>query len=58
MTVGELIERLKTLPQDATATYFHNVYGVIHIDEIEERPCQTPGGRAFDIIVLKGVKEE
>ena len=58
MTVAQLIKRLETLPQDATATYFHNTYGVIHIEEIEDRPCKTLSGKAFDIIVLRGSKED
>ena len=56
MTVAELIERLKTLPADAEATYFHNIRGVISIDEIERRECSTLGGKRFDMIVLSGAK--
>ena len=58
MTIDELIERLKELPPNAEATYFHNTSGVISIEEIECRECATLGGRKFDIVVLKGAKED
>ena len=57
MKVSELIERLKELPQEADVAYFHNVSGVISVEEIEHREPQTLGGKKLDIIVLCGAKE-
>lgn len=58
MTVEQLINRLKMLPEDAEATYLHNVSGVISIDEIEHRETQNLQGKKFDIVVLRGAKGE
>ena len=58
MTVKELIKKLEDLPPEATATYFHNTYGVVHIQEIEERHGNTVYGEPMDIIVLRGVNKK
>lgn len=57
MTVKELIDILKTLPQDAAVAYLHNIHGVILVEEVEHRECYSLYGTKMNTIVLSGAKE-
>lgn len=58
MTVKELINLLKKLPQDATVTYRHNQHGRIDVDEVYASTEKMLFGQIKNFVTFKGKSEE
>lgn len=58
MTVEELIDRLRNLPQEAIVMYRHNKHGRVDIDTIECQEELLLSGRQITTVTLSGLYEE
>ena len=58
MTVKELIDKLKELPNDAIVMYRHNKYGRIDIDTVVHTEEELLFGHKIHTVTLEGEHKE